>query len=119
MLADAALNAWQRIREPGEPARFAQFAHALPLRMITVLQAAGRITADRLDVGAWIGGVQDVPVGRRDSERGKASFVGGAQGFAIRSEIAEAAAVPLPADREFGRADVFQPDLFEALCRGG
>src|SRR5262249_56543041 len=37
MLADAALNARQRIREPSQPARLANFAHALPFGVITIL----------------------------------------------------------------------------------
>src|SRR5262252_3479946 len=90
-----------------------------PLRMVAVLQASGRIAADGLDVGVRIGGVQDVLIGWRNSERGKAPLLCRGDGFAVRLEIAEAAAVPLSPDRQFGRADVFQPEPFQELGRGG
>jgi hypothetical protein len=86
--------------------------------MVAVLQASGRVPADRLDVGVRIGGVQDVLIGWRNSERGKAPLLCHGDGFAIRPEIAEAAAVPLSPDRQFGRADVFQPESFQELSRG-
>jgi hypothetical protein len=50
---------------------------------------------------------------------GKALLLCHGDGFAVRPEIAEAAAVPLSPDRQFGRADVFQPESFQELSRGG
>jgi hypothetical protein len=118
MLGNAAGNARQRVGEPGQPARFARLAHALPFRMIAVLQTSGRVAANRLDVGVRIGRVQNLFVARRNSERDKAALLRCLNGCAIRLQIAEAAAMPLPADGQFGGTYVFQSEPFDELCGG-
>ena len=86
--------------------------------MIAVLQTSGRVAADRLDVGVRIGRVQNLLVGRRNGDRGKAALLRCLNGCAVRLQIAEAAAMPLPADGQFGGAYVFQSEPFDELCRG-
>jgi hypothetical protein len=55
----------QCIRQPSEPARLAALAHVLPLRVVAVLQPAGSIAPDGLEVCGRVGGVEHVPIGRR------------------------------------------------------
>ena len=119
MLADAALNARQCIREASEPARLAYLPHALPLRVVAVLQTSGGIAADRLDVGARIGGVEHVLISRRDGERGEPPLLGRGHHCAVRFAVAEAAAMPLPANGQFGRADIFQAEALDEFCGRG
>jgi len=37
----------------------------------------------------------------------------------VRFAVTEAAAMPLPANRQFGRADIFQPEALDEFCGRG
>ena len=111
MLADAAPNLRQRFGKPREPARFARFAHALPIGMIAVLQAPGGIAPDGLDVRARIGSIEHVRIGRRDGKRSEALCLGGADRFALGGQIAKAAAAPLALQGQIRCRDVSEAKL--------
>ena len=73
ILADAPADLGQRIREPSQPARLAQLAHVVPLRVIAVLQPASGVTPDGLEMGGRIRRVEHILVGRRHGEAGEAA----------------------------------------------
>ena len=58
MLTDAAADARQSLHQPGEALRLAGLAHLLPFGVITILQPARGIAADRLQMGGGILRVQ-------------------------------------------------------------
>ena len=72
MLADAPANLRQCIREPSQPAGFAQLAHVVPLRVIPVLQAPGGVAPDGLEMGGRIRRVEHVLVSRRHGQASEA-----------------------------------------------
>ena len=71
MLADAAVNARQYLGEPRKAPRLAHFADLFPLVMIAVLQPAGGIAPDCLQMRPAVFGVEHVLVGRRDGKAGQ------------------------------------------------
>src|ERR1700753_847988 len=93
MLADAAPDLGQHLGEFGKAAGFARFTNALPVGMIAILQPAGGIAADGLDVSLGIGGIKDVFIGGRNRERRKALYFFAANGTSLRTEVAKTAAM--------------------------
>ena len=65
IVADTPSTQRQCIRQPREPAGLAALAHVLPLRMVAVLQPAGGVAPDGLEMCGRVGGVEHVPIGRR------------------------------------------------------
>ena len=101
MLGDAAADARQHVREPREAARLADLAHLLPVRMIAVLQPAGGIAPDGLQMRGRILRVQHVGVGRRHGEARQPPHRGALADHAVVGiEIGPAFAAAAPADRQ-------------------
>ena len=65
MRGDVAANLRQRADQLGETVGLAMLAHLLPIGMVAVLQPAGSIDADCLQVRIRVGRVAHVAVGRR------------------------------------------------------
>src|SRR5262249_21901392 len=72
-LSSVAANLGQCIREPSQPAGFAQFAHVVPLRVIPVLQAPGGVAPDSLEMGGRIRRIEHVLVSRRHGQASEAA----------------------------------------------
>jgi hypothetical protein len=106
MLADAAMDARQHVGKPGQAPRLAHLAHLLPFRMVPVLQPAGGIAADRLQVRTRILGVEHVGIGGRHSQAGEPPHLGAIADHAPGGiEVAPAFAAPATADRQCVGAD--------------
>ena len=68
MLRNGAADFRQHLDEIVQMRRLARLTHLLPIGMVAVLQAPGRVAPDGLDVRARIGRVVDVLIGRRHGE---------------------------------------------------
>ena len=101
MLGDAAADARQHVGEPRQAPRLANLAHLFPIGMIAVLQPAGGIAPDGLQVRGRVLRVEHVGVGGRHGETRQPLHRGAVADHAVVGiEIDPALAAPAPADRQ-------------------
>ena len=96
-LRDRPLDVGQGLGESGQAARLQRLAHLGPSRVIAILQPAGRVGADSLQVRGGIRGIAHVDIGGRHGQRLQArNLLRIAQQRAGLEAKAEARAAALP-----------------------